>query len=71
MGLIGLIGVESTGGSSVFLPGLLVCVVKTSLEKKVFRPGGAARVAQEVENEHTETVNAMPNNKIRHGGPDA
>lgn len=54
-----------------FLPGLLVCVVKTSLEKKVFRPGGAARVAQEVENEHTETVNAMPNNKIRHGGPDA
>lgn len=46
-----------------FLPGLLVCVVKTSLAKKVFKPGGAARIAKTVEDEYTETVNAMPNEK--------
>lgn len=42
---------EIKAAPKTWLPGLLVCVVKTSLEKKVFKPGGAARVAKEVEDE--------------------
>lgn len=42
---------EIKAAPKTWLPGLLVCVVKTSLEKKVFKPGGAARITQEVENE--------------------
>jgi hypothetical protein len=42
-----------------FLPGLFICVVKTSLEKKVFKPGGAARIAKEVEDERNETLDAI------------
>lgn len=53
-----------------WLPGLLVCVVKTSLEKKVFRPGGAARIAKEVEDEKNETVTAMPNAKVSSANPE-
>jgi len=44
-----------------WLPGLLVCVVKTALKNKVFKPGGAARIAKEVEDEHNENMAAMPN----------
>lgn len=39
------------GAPKTYLPGLLVCVVMTALEKKVFKPGGAARIAQECEDE--------------------
>lgn len=42
---------EIKAAPMTWLPGLLVCVVKTSLEKKVFKPGGAARIASEVESE--------------------
>ena len=38
---------------ATYLPGLLVAVVRATLAKKVLKPGGAARIAQEVEDEAT------------------
>jgi hypothetical protein len=44
---------EIMDAPETYLPGLLVAVVKATLDKKVLKPGGAARIAQEVEDEAT------------------
>lgn len=47
------INAEIKAAPKTWLPGLLVAVVKATLDKKVLKPGGAARIAQEVEDEAT------------------
>ena len=42
---------EIEAAPKTYLPGLLVAVVKTLTTKKVLKPGGAARIAQNVEDE--------------------
>jgi hypothetical protein len=54
---------EIKNAPETWLPGLLVCVIKTSLENNVFKPGGAARIAKEVEDEYNEIMAAMPNDR--------
>lgn len=56
------------GAPKTWLPGLLVCVVKTSLEKKVFKPGGAARVAKEVEDEALGLPEAVDGGSLKQDG---
>ena len=45
---------EIRNAHAAYLPGLLIAVVRASLAKNVFKPGGAARIVKEVEDEATE-----------------
>ena len=57
---------EIEAAPMTYLPGLLVAVVKTLTTKKVLKPGGASRIAQNVEDE----VNGEPES-VASGSPAA